>query len=276
MDDSDVVFHRGSPAKILQIDRNITHRQAVLNVVGSLTNRYSFKVGCMYQSATPAFTIDLSTLDISVTDLARGYVFARVLVDKGQEYSLRGEVIPPSRIVFTPLTSSQQKKLSDLFLQLSEGGMLYISVLQGPTRDPRVFSIPLDGFFEFSKVVIEDCKSLNAVAQDHRGQVKLLPDYVSREPADAAPKDYTLKPKKGSDGLDEVPPKVEEPPKPEVNEPEEEAPSILPFTQGGGVASIGDDGKPITADEASEQAKEDNLGQAKSMKIGDDGKPVSE
>ena len=53
-------------------------------------------------------------------------------------------------------------------------------------------------------------------------------------------------------------------------------PEVQVFTPGGGVASIGDDGKPIGADAAQNKDSQDsdNLGKAKPMTIGDDGKPV--
>ncbi|SFS48905.1 hypothetical protein SAMN02910357_01024 [Succinivibrio dextrinosolvens] len=279
-DDSDFVFTKGSPAKILQMDRTIRHRQAVLNVVQSLTKKFSFRVGCMYQSQTPALGLDLTTLDIGIRDLERGFVYARVIVDSGQEYSLRGEIIPPARIIFAPLTAAQEKKLSDLFLQISEGGHLKIAVLQGENTDPRIYKIPLEGFFDISKTVLDDCKNLSSLAKDHRGPVALLPDYISREPKGLAPKDYSVKPKPGSDGLtateDEDDGSIEpvsEPEKKKEPEPEPE-PTIKPFEPGGGAASIGEDGKPIMTTE--EKSEESNLGTAKSMQIGDDGKPVSQ
>lgn len=274
-DDSDFVFTKGSPAKILQMDRTIRHRQAVLNVVQSLTKKFSFRVGCMYQSQTPALGLDLTTLDIGIRDLERGFVYARVIVDSGQEYSLRGEIIPPARIIFAPLTATQEKKLSDLFLQISEGGSLKIAVLQGETTEPRVYKIPLEGFFDISKTVLDDCKNLSSLAKDHRGPVTLLPDYISREPKGLAPKDYSVKPKKGSDGLTPEDDTQEDTIDP-VSEPEkkEAEPAIKPFEPGGGAASIGEDGKPIMS--AEEKSEESNLGTAKSMQIGDDGKPVSQ
>ena len=114
LQNSDYAFEKGSSAKILQIDKKIMHRQAVFKVQKSITNKYVFKVGCMYQSKTPAFELDTTTLDIAINDTFKGYVFARFLVDKGQEYSLRAEIIPPSRLVFAPLTKTQDTKLSDL------------------------------------------------------------------------------------------------------------------------------------------------------------------
>jgi len=274
-DDSDYVFTKGSPAKILQMDRTIRHRQAVLNVVQSLTKKFTFRVGCMYQSQTPALGLDLTTLDIGIRDLERGFVYARVIVDNGQEYSLRGEIIPPARIIFAPLTAAQEKKLSDLFLQLSEGGSLKFAVLQGENTDPRVYKIPLEGFFDISKTVLDDCRNLSSLAKDHRGPVALLPDYISKEPKGLAPKDYSVKPKKGSDGLTPEPDVPEDTIDP-VSEPQtkEAEPEIKPFEPGGGAASIGEDGKPIMATE--EKSEESNLGTAKSMQIGDDGKPVEQ
>lgn len=272
---SDYTFEKGSPAKILQLDKNILHRQAVFKVQRSITNKYTFKVGCMYQSATPAFELDVSSLDISMADSFKGYVFARFLVDKGQEYSLRAEIIPPSRLVFAPLTQSQSGKLSDLFMQLNEGGELQIALLQGDERSPRFYQIPLEGFFSLSKTVMSDCQKLNKLAMNHRGKVSFLPDYLTKEPDGLAPDKFSLKPKLPNDGLQiaeppkaekEVPPKA---PEPEVKEDdEEEAPEVQLFTPGGGVASIGDDGKPITQD--------DSIGQSKGeMQIGEDGNPVN-
>lgn len=288
LEDPDYNFTKGTPAKILKQDRNIMHRHAIFKVDESLLKRYTFKVGCMYQSSTPAFELDVSSLDIGIKEQSRGYVFARFLVDKGQEYSLRGEVMPPSRIVFTPLTKIQEKKLNDLFLQLSEGGELTMAILQGENGIPRVYKIPLTGFFDISKIVLEDCKTLSKLVKDHRGKVTLLPDYTSIEPKDAAPKDYSLKPKKeGSDGLDNSqnepkdeapkpePPKAEPPkteePKTDEAESDNEKPPVQLFTPGGAAASIGEDGKPIT-----EEGKDENLGTAKSMKIDENGNPIQE
>lgn len=280
MSNSDVSFNSGSPAKIIQLDRNIMHRQAVFKVQRSLTNRYTFKVGCIYQSPTPAIELSVTSLDIAINDLMKGYSFARFMIDKGQEYSLRAEIVPPARLVFSPLTEQQQKKLSDIFLQLSEGGHLKIAVLQGRHRTPRLFNIPLEGFFDISKMVLDDCNKLNSLAQNHRGEVKLLPNYIAVEPADAAPHDFTLKPKVvPTDGLTPlkdpepviVPPTPKEEPKAdEQSDDELQPPEPTIFTPGGGVSSIGEDGKPITKAPESE-----NLGTAKAMQIGEDGKPIS-
>ncbi len=281
LENSDYAFTKGSPAKTLQLDKTIMHRQAVFHVAGSLTNRYTFKVGCMYQNPTPAIELDVTTLDIGIRDLSRGFVFARFLVDSGQELSLRGEIVPPSRIIFTPLTKSQEKKLSDLFLQLSEGGYLYIALLQGESWKPRVFTIPLEGFFDASKIIMEDCKNLSSLIMGSKGAAEYFKDYVSREPYGSAPKDYTLKKKpQASDGLTPPEePKAEPEPEPVKEEPvkeeKEEPPSILPFEPGGGRASIGDDGKPITSESASSESN-DNLGTAKSMKIDENGNPIAE
>ena len=168
------------------------------------------------------------------------------------------------------LAERQEKKLNDLFLQLSEGGELTMAILQGEYGVPRVYKIPLTGFFDISKIVLEDCKTLSKLVKDHRGKVTLLPDYTSIEPKDAAPKDYSLKPKKeGSDGLDNSqdepkdeapkpePPKAEPPkteePKTDEEASENEKPPVQLFTPGGAAASIGEDGKPIT-----EETKDEN------------------
>ena len=290
LNNSDYTFNQNSPAKVMQLDRTVKHRQAVFHVTKSMTNRYTFKTGCMYQSETPVFELDVSTLDISINDLSKGYVFARFLVDRGHEYSLRGQILPPSRLVFAPMSEVQKKSISDLFLQMSEGGELHIAVLQGTNFKPRVFSIPLEGFFDLSNLVLKDCAILNKNLQNYKGEVKLLPNYLTIEPKNSAPKDYSLKPKKkANDGLtppdepiiEKADPIAELKKKTETITPSETEvkPQIQVFTPGGGVASIGVDGKPITQDPNAKPAQnqentEDNLGKAKPMQIGDDGAPI--
>ena len=90
----------------------------------------------------------------------------------------------------------------------------------------------------------------------------------------AAPKDYTLRPKKTNDGLSNLEPPLETSlPKDVAKDSEKESPAdIKVFTPGGGAASIGDDGKPIMAKDQS--SSDENLGEAKTMQIGDDGKPI--
>lgn len=263
-------FTKGSASKIIELDRTIENRQASITIQNSLTNKFTFKAACMYQSSTPAFELQVPTLDISVNDKIRGFAFARFLVDKGREYSLRAQVIPPNRLVFAPITAPQKRALSDLYLQLAEGGKLTIGLLQGKSFKPRIYTIPLEGFLEYSKVVLNDCVRLNSIAQNHRGEVKLLPDYITKEPVDASLKDFSLKPKLPSDSLtkeQEETPLVEpvvEPAKEEQKEPE-----LKLFTPGGEEASIGEDGKPIT-----EKPKEESLGTASEMTIDADGNAV--
>ena len=263
-------FTKGSAAKIIELDRTIENRQASITIHNSLTNKFTFKAACMYQSATPAFELHVPTLDISVNDKIRGFSFARFLVDRGREYSLRAQVVAPSRLVFAPITAPQKRALSDLYLQLAEGGKLTIGLLQGKGFKPRIYTIPLEGFLEYSKIVLNDCVRLNSIAQNHRGEVKLLPDYITKEPVDAVEKDFSLKPKIPSDGLakdEEETPAVDsvvEPAKEEQKEPE-----LKLFTPGGEEASIGEDGKPIT-----ETPKEESLGTATEMAIDSDGNAV--
>ena len=85
LDSHDNTFNSGSPAKILQIDRTVMHRQAVFTVKRSLTNKYSFKTGCMYQSATPAFELDVPARDIEMKNRNGGRVFTGFLVEKGKK-----------------------------------------------------------------------------------------------------------------------------------------------------------------------------------------------
>lgn len=261
-------FNEGSPAKIMEVDRLVVNHQARYTKRYSITNVITFKVGCMFQSSTPAFELQVHPLDISITDQFNGFAFARFLVDKGQEFSLRGDFLPQSRLLFAPLSASQEKKLQDLFLQLREGGTLKIGLLQAKGGEPREFEIPLQGFIDLSDRVAKDCVSLNKKVGNARGKVGLLPDYISNEPAGYAPKNYSLKEKPAQDGL--TPVKEEET---EQMKPEEQAqPDVQFFSPGGGPASIGPDGKPITASEG------ESLGTASGgeMKINPDGTPVTD
>ncbi|MBO6258944.1 MAG: hypothetical protein J6M93_06395 [Succinivibrio sp.] len=261
-------FNEGSPAKIMEVDRLVVNHQARFTKRYSITNVISFKVGCMFQSSTPAFELQVHPLDISITDQFNGFAFARFLIDKGQEFSLRGDFLPPSRLLFAPLSASQEKKLQDLFLQLREGGILKIGLLQARGGEPREFEIPLQGFIALSDKVAKDCVSLNKKVGNARGKVGLLPDYVSNEPPGYAPKDYTLKPKPASDGLTPV---IEEEADEKKNEEQTSTqPEVQFFSPGGGPASIGPDGKPIVA------AEGESLGTASGgeMQIGEDGSPV--
>lgn len=289
LDSADNTFTIGSPAKILKADRTVMHRQAVFKVIKSITNKYAFKTGCMYQSSTPAFELDVSPLDIRIVDQDKGFVFSRFLIDKGQEYSLRGQIIPPARIVFAPFTKSQQKKLSDIYLQMREGGTLHIALLQGEKNKPRIYSVPLEGFFELSDAILKDCVFLNSKLQNYKGEVKLLPDYLSREPEGYAAPDFSLKPKLPSDGLTPYKEPDGEPLKEDLldtlkkntdSEDKQDTPPVVElFTPGGSRASIGDDGKPIvnSKDNKTEDEKKgssQSMGTAKPMNIGDDGKPL--
>lgn len=264
-------FNEGSAAKIMEIDRLIVNHQARYTARNSITNVINFKVGCMFQSSTPAFELQVQPLDISITDQFNGFAFARFLIDNGQEFSLRGEFLPPARLLFAPLTASQEKKLQDLFLQLREGGTLKIGLLQARGGDPRQFSIPLNGFIDLSDRVAKDCVNLNKKVGDARGKVTLLPDYITNEPAGYAPDKYTLKKKPATDGL--TPSDGSESSEAAKTEPNEETrPEVQYFSPGGGPASIGPDGKPITASEG------ESLGTASGgeMKINPDGTPVTD
>ncbi len=279
-EDPDYAFTKGTPAKIVEVDRLVKNHQARFKGRQSITQSFTFKVGCMFQSRTPAFEMQVTPLDIRITDNFNGFAFARFMVDQGQEFSLRGEIIPPARLLFAPLTKSQEKKLSDLLLQMREGGILTIGILEGENSDPRIYQIPLKGFLEFSDFVISDCARLNQKVGNQLGEVHLLPDYLTREPEKYAPLDYSLKPKpKGNDGLQEAlkpAAKIEEPvaeEKPEAPVPEGKKPDIKYFEPGGGAASIGPDGKPITRDNAPE---DEPLGQAQGpMQIDSSGAPVA-
>jgi hypothetical protein len=264
-------FSKGSPAKMVRADRAIPNRQARFTRRRGLVGTYTFKIGCVFQSKTPAFELSVQPLDIRITDQFNGYAFARFLVDGGQEYSLRGEYLPPARLVFAPLTRTQDKSISDIYLQLREGARLSVALLEGPNNPPRVYEVPLAGFMDLSDEVLKDCVRLNRGAGV---RTQFLPDYVTREPAGLAPKNWTLKPKAPNDGL--TPQKQETPPGTTEKTPGPEKPEVQYFEPGGGPASIGPDGRPITQDQGSQADPNASLGTASGpMAIGPDGKPLS-
>ena len=263
-------FTKNSDAKYIELDKKITHHKATFKVVQSLTNRYDFKVGCMLQSVTPTFELAVNSLDISMKDKFKGFVFARFMVDNRTEYSLRGQIIAPARIVFAPFTVAQTKKINDIFLQLTEGSTLKIALLQGKNFQPRIYQIPLEGFMELSDTVIHDCSRLNKLAAGKN--ISLLPDYLTKEPQGSAPEHFSLKTPLPGDGLTKDEPfelKIDtvDASKGEKSEKTE----LKLFSPGGEAASIGEDGKPIVAAPKSD----DNLGQAKAMSIDENGKPIT-
>ena len=268
-EDPDYSFSKGSPAKMVRADRTILNRQARFTRRSGLVGTYTFKVGCVFQSKTPAFEISVQPLDIRITDQFNGYAFARFLVDKGQEYSLRGEYLPPARLVFAPLSRAQDRSISDIFLQLREGARLSVALLEGADNPPRVYEIPLAGFMDLSDEIVKDCARLNRSAGV---RTSFVPDYVTKEPKGLAPKDWTLKPKAPNDGLS--PQKDANPPGTTEQTLGPAQPEVQYFEPGGGPASIGPDGKPIT--QGAQQDPNASLGTASGpMTIGPDGKPVA-
>ncbi len=269
-EDPDYRFSKGSPAKMVRADRAIPNRQARFTRRSGLVGTYTFKVGCVFQSKTPAFELSVQPLDIRIADQFNGYAFVRFLVDKGQEYSLRGEYLPPARLVFAPLSRSQDRSISDIFLQLREGARLSMALLEGANNPPRIYEVPLAGFMDLSDEIVKDCARLNRGAGVRTG---FVPDYVTKEPQGMAPKDWTLKPKAPNDGL--TPQKSENPPGTTEQTPGPAQPEVQYFEPGGGPASIGPDGKPIT--QGAQQDPNASLGTASGpMAIGPDGKPVAQ
>ena len=274
-EDPDFYFDKGSPARLLRADRAILNRQARFMLRQGLVNVIVFKVGCVFKSKVPAFELGLQPLDISISDQFNGYSFVRFQIDDGQEYSLRGEYLPPARLVFAPLSKAQEKSISDLFLQLREGGKLNLAVLQGENNNPRVFSIPLTGFADLADPVSQDCVRLNAGAGIRTSYV---PDYVTKEPAGYVKKGWSIKKPEPNDGL--TPQDNNELDKKEQTtdaENEAETPAVQYFEPGGGAASIGPDGKPLENPSDKGDAEDpSDLGKASGpMSIGADGNPVA-
>ncbi len=267
-EDPDYQISKGSPARMLRADRAVLNHEARFTLRQGLVNSFVFRVGCVFKSQIPSFEIDVQPLDIRISDQFNGYAFVRFMVDDSQEYSLRGEYLPPARLIFAPLSKSQEKSISDLFLQLREGGTLHVAILQGERANPRVFSIPLAGFMQLSDAVSRDCVVLNK-ASGSRGAY--APDYVTKEPEGYVTQGWSFKRTEPGDGLE-----------PQDNnqlnlsegqkKTEESPPEVQLFEPGGGVASIGPDGMPVTEDSSSSA---DDLGEAQGpMAIGADGNVV--
>ena len=258
---------KGSASNLLRLNEALPHHKVTLEQRDSITSRFSLSFSCMLQSPTPVLELRVPALDIALNDTVRGYAFARFMVDDNQEMSLRAEIQAPNRLIFAPFTAAQERSLSSLFLQLREGGVLHAALLQGKSAEPRRYNFPLSGFMEFADIISADCRNLNAAAG---GEVSYLPDYLTVERADAAPKDFSLKPKP-TDGLE---PKVSQPAVQQVQVPSEpDLPPAPDFRPDGSPAAIGPDGRPVGADNQNGAAG-GSFGTASGpMIIGDDGMP---
>lgn len=281
-EDPEYTYAKGSASKSWSVKEAVPHHELAITVQDNMINSYTFKVSCMLESATPMMELRVSSLDIRLYDSINDFVYARFMVDDNQEYSLRGDLVSSDKIVFLPLTQGQDKTLSDLFLQMREGGQLKIGLLQGNRAKVREYTVPLAGFIRYSDQILQSCQSYN---QYFQGEHTFLPDYMAKEPDGYAPKDYSLKQEKNEviDPFAPAPVPEEPTPAPEV-EVEQTAvhhpPEIIPFTPGGGPASIGPDGMPIGVNGnnvggSSGQNVEQSLGTAQGpMQIGPDGMPI--
>ncbi len=272
---------QNSSSKLLTIEEAVSHRSATYTDNKDFVNSYTFSVGCSISSKTPIYRLRFSGLDISLNSLNNGYAFARFLVDEKQEVSLRGKISGSSIVTFYPFTESQEKAISNIFLQLREGSVLKIALLQGESIEPRVYEIPLNGFAPLSENVIKDCNTLHSFAKASGKSFKYLEDYLSLEPKNAAPEGYTLMPKEEDENpsynpviakKDEV--KVETP---KVEPKKEEKSKVHTFEPDGGIASIGPDGMPIGVDDKkddTDNTMEDNEVKDKSLEFDGEGNPI--
>lgn len=237
---------KDSPSRYMSLNETITHRELKFRVPRNIVDDYTFSVGCVLQSKVPSFILRTSSLDVPIQDSKNGYVFARFIVDRRQEMAMRGEIMSAGRLVFMPYTKAQEQKLSDLFLQLNEGGRLRIALLRGRDFEPLIYNIPLAGFKELSQTIVDDCQRLNQGV----GEVQYLPDYVTFEPRRQAPKGFKLK--RGGEGGGATPTPGAEDDEDEDDEEngengdKQEEPVVHDFKPDGSVSSIGPDGMPIT------------------------------
>lgn len=277
IEDPDYTYAKGSASQLLSLKEVVLHHALMIKINKNTIDSYTFKVGCMLQNPTPLFELKVNSLDIRLFDSVNDFVFARFIVDNNQEYSLRGELTGRNRIVFGPITKNQERSLSDLFLQMREGGELKIAMLQGNTNKPRMYNIPLPGFMEYSDKIVKSCTDYNSMFGGNR---TYLPDYMAKEPVGYATKDFSLK-KKEEDVIDPNAPRPVVAEKPKEEPKSEPIPEVMPFAPGGGPVSIGEDGRPVGADGsavagASGAQADRSLGAAQGpMQIGPDGRPVA-
>ena len=268
----------GSASKLLRVDEALPNHKASLLLRESITRKVTFSLTCLMQSPEPALELEVPALDIRMQDSFNGFVFARFCVDEGDEFSLRGELSPPGKIIFAPLTQGQNEALKALKEAMAQGETLKIALLQGSTAIPKVYEIPLAGLNEILGDLSAECQNIANVAG--HGTVSFLPDYLTKESDKYAPLDYTLKPKEPAI-LPPEPVIVEEPPI-EAN-PQDEAVTI-PFTGDGSRASIDAQGNVIEAPatESTEPSNQDPASQElpqgadalSPMQIDENGMPI--
>ena len=280
-EDPAYAYAKGSASRYLTPKEAALRHTLSVTVQEDMVNAVTFKVGCMLESSTPLFELNVSGLDIRIFDSINDFVYARFLVDDNQEYSLRGDIMSSKRIMFAPTTRVQDKNLSDLFLQMREGGQLKIGLLQGENAQVREYTIPLQGFMQYSDQILQSCQSYHQYAGNQ--PMQFLPDYMTTEPEGYAPKNFTLR-QDDEQVVDpnapQIAPVVAKTPEPEpVAKPT--PPDVLPFTPDGSPASIGPDGMPIGVSGAGAQtghvgqSVEQSLGTASGpMQIGPDGMPI--
>lgn len=281
-EDPNYNYAKYSSSHLLTLREAIPHHALSINIQDNLVDSYTFRVGCMLQTTTPVFELKVPGLAVRLFDTLNDIVYARFLVDDNQEFSLRGELIGRNRVIFAPITKSQERGISDIFTQMQSCNELKIGLLQGDQSEVRVFDIPLSGFNNYVQPLVNSCIGFH---KNYQGELKYLPDYMAKEPDGYAPKDYSLKPKPKNETMVMQQTIVTQETKPasEVAEPiPAQKPEVLPFTLGGGPVSIGPDGMPIGADGSSVQASsgqpiEKPLGTVNTapMQISPDGTPVS-
>ena len=286
-EDNNFKYSQGSASQLLSVQELVLHHSLSIKISQNLTDSFTFRVGCMVQNPTPLFELKVNSLDIRLFDTLNDFVFARMMVDEGQEYSLRGEIAGSNRLVFAPITQAQQRSLSDLFLQMREGGQLQIGLLQGTSASVRTYKIPLSGFIQYADQMLQSCQQYNRASPV---PMEYMPDYMAKEPEGYAPKDFTLNSQTNEEVIDPAAPKptlgnndqVITPQPVKANPTTAQPPEVLPFTPGGGPASIGPDGLPIGANgstsntQAGSSAANRSLGQAQGpMQIGADGMPIA-
>lgn len=247
---------KGSASKLLSLNEAVPHHKASLKIRPNLISEVTLSFTCVLPSPNASLELRVPSLDIALKDTFQGFAFARFMVDSKQEYSLRGEIAPRGRLVFAPLSQRQKDAMDRLFADLKDGNELKVALLQG-TYEPRLYVFPLEGLTEHLEAVEQDCTTL-ASAGGYDGN-DLVPDYLTYERNDSAPRGYSLKnkPKSEEPGIN-IPPAPEEiaatvPPAPA------QPPAPIPFSGEGGRASIDADGNVIMALDPAASEEQSNI-----------------
>lgn len=190
IEEPELKYAKDHSSQLISIRESMLHQYVAIEVKRAENDQFGFKVGCMLQNPIPLLELTVNSLDIRLFDSINDFVYARFMVDDNEEFSLRGEIEGRTRIIFAPITKSQEERIVKLFQHMRQGHMLNIALLQGEQGKVRRYDVPLTGFLPFADRIESHCQSFN---HNYNGTQQYLPDYMSREPNGYAPANFSLK-----------------------------------------------------------------------------------